>query len=112
MLITVQPLMYRQALAISLRQNRPHFEVRIAPPEVAAEEIGSFGPHLLVRNDTDGLGQEALSLVPFRIEVLYSDSMDARIILDGVPEETEDASVEDLLRAADEARRRSLPSGA
>jgi len=97
--------MYREALALSLHQHRPGLEVRIAPPEFAEEELRSFRPHVLVRSDTDGLGPEALAEVPFRVEVIYSDSMDAKVILDGQEEEVKDASTEDLLRVADEARR-------
>jgi len=102
-LITVQPLIYRQALALGLHQNRPALDVRVAPPEVAAQEVSSFRPHLLVRNDTDGLEPETLGRVPFRVEVIYSDSMDTRLVLDGRVEEVRDASIEVLVRAADEA---------
>ncbi len=103
-LITVQPLMYRQALAVSLRQNRPDFEVRIAPPE-AASEVDAFCPHLLVRNDNDGATPEALETVACRIDVLLSDGMGARINLDGRVWKIEDMNVEDLLAVVDEAGR-------
>jgi hypothetical protein len=79
--------------------------VRIAPPESAEEQLRSFRPHLLVRSDTDGLGPEALAEVPFRVEVIYSDSMDARVVLDGREEVAKDASIDVLLRVADEAWR-------
>ena len=49
-LITVSPRMYREALALSVHNHRPDLEVRIAPPEEAKAETGSFEPHLLVRN--------------------------------------------------------------
>jgi len=105
-LVTVSPLMYREAIALSLHQHRPHFEVRIAPPETAEEEVRGFGPHLLVHNDTDGLDQGALEGVLCWVEVLYSDSMDAKISVDGRIEEAKDISTDDLLRAADEAAAR------
>jgi hypothetical protein len=41
--------------------------------------------------------------VPCWIEVLYSDSMDARISVDGRVEESQDISTEVLLRVADDA---------
>src|SRR3712207_1072713 len=91
-LITLTPLMYREAVAKSLRQSRPGFEVRIAPPEAVEEEVRSFQPHLLVRNDTDGLDPEVLAGVPCWVEVLYSDSMDAKICVDGRVKETKDIS--------------------
>jgi hypothetical protein len=102
-LITITPLMYREAIAYSLARSRPALEVRIASPERTGEEVRAFGPHLLVRNDTDGIDPGVLAEVPCRVEVLYSDSMDARVYLAGRVEEAEDMSIEGLLRVADEA---------
>jgi hypothetical protein len=53
-LVVLTPLMYREAIAHSLRQHRPALEVRIAAPEAAEEKLKAFAPHLLVHNDTDG----------------------------------------------------------
>ena len=105
-LITLTPLMYREAVAHSVRQHRPGFEVRIASPEAVGEEVRVFEPHLLVRNDTDGIDHEVLASVPSWVEVLYSDSMDAKISVDGRVEEAKDISTEELLRVADEAAAR------
>jgi hypothetical protein len=102
-LITITPRMYREAVALYLLQHRPGYEVRIAAPEDIEEEVILFAPHLLVRNDTDGLDPRVLRGVPCWIEVLYSDSMGARISLDGHIEEIQDISMEVLLRVADEA---------
>jgi hypothetical protein len=102
-LITLTPLMYREAIAFSLSQSRPDFEVRIAAPEETEEEVRGFGPQLLVRNDTDGLDPGVLEGVPCWVEVLYSDNIDAKIRLYGRVEEAEDMSTEALLRMADEA---------
>jgi hypothetical protein len=101
-LVTITPLMYREAIAYSLSRSRPDLEVRITAPEQAEEQVRVFGPHLLVRNDTDGLDPGVLAGVPCWVEVLYSDSMDAKICLDGRVEEAEDMSTEGLLRVADE----------
>ena len=103
MLVTITPRMYRQAIAFCLARSRPAFEVRIANPEHAEEEMRTFGPHLLVRNDTDGLEPGVLAGVPCQVEVVYSNGMDARIHLGGRVEEAEDMSTEGLLRVADEA---------
>jgi hypothetical protein len=79
-------------------------EVRIAAPHAAEEEMRDFAPHLLVRNDTDGLEEAGLLAgIPCRVEVLYSDSMDAKISVDGRVEEVRDMSTEELLRVADRA---------
>jgi hypothetical protein len=102
-LITLTPLMYREAVAQSLSRRRPCFEVRIAPPEAVEEEVRAFEPHLLVRDDTDGIDRKALASVPCWVEVRYSDSMDAKISVGGRVEEAEDISTEKLLRVADEA---------
>lgn len=103
MLVTLTPLMYREAIAFSLTRRRPAFEVRIADPERTEEEVRTFGPQLLVRNDTDGIDPGVLAEVPCWVEVLYSNNMDARICLAGRVEEAEDMSTEGLLRVADEA---------
>ena len=73
-----------------------------APPGAAEEELRGFRPHLLVHNDTDGLDRSVLEGVPCWVEVCYSDSMNAKISVDGRVEEARDISTDDLLRAADE----------
>ena len=103
MLVTLTPLMYREAIAYSLARSRPAFEVRIADPQRTEEEVRAFGPQLLVRTDTDGLEPGVLAGVPCWVEVLYSDSMDAKVCLAGRVEEAEEMSTEGLLRVADEA---------
>ena len=75
----------------------------MASPEQTAREVVSFRPHLLVHTDTDGVDAEALVGVPFWVEVRYSNDMDARISADGEVSEVADISMEDLLRAVDEA---------
>jgi hypothetical protein len=102
-LITITPRMYREAVALYLLQHRPGYEVRLAAPENAEEEVRVFPPRLLVHNDADGLEPWVLRGVPCWIEVLYSDGMDARISVDGRVEESEDISTEVLLRVTDEA---------
>ena len=86
-------------------------DVRLAPPEAAEAELASFRPHLLVHNDPRGdsrsgalpIPEVALQTVPHRLEVLYSDRMDARISADGRLTELPDASTDDLLAAVDAA---------
>src|SRR5918994_359563 len=109
-LVALSPRMYREAVAHSIQQGRPGLvEVRLAPPEAMEEELESFRPHLLVHNEAsadarDGavpVSETALQAVPYRLEVLYSDGMDARISADGVLTELPDASTDDLLSAVD-----------
>jgi hypothetical protein len=109
-LVALSPRMYREAVAHSIQQGRPGLvEVRLAPPEAMEEELESFRPHLLVHNEAsadarDGavpVSETALEAVSYRLEVLYSDGMDARISADGVLTELPDASTDDLLSAVD-----------
>jgi hypothetical protein len=101
-LITVSPRMYREALALSVYRHRPDLEVRMAPPEALTEETRRFRPHLLMRNDNDGVDPEVLAEVPYWIEVLYSDSLNVRISADGHVTEIRDFAMDDLLRLVDE----------
>jgi hypothetical protein len=111
-LVTLSPRMYREAIALSIQRNRPGLvEVRIAPPEAMEDELTSFQPHLLVHNDARagaGVGsalipEAAMKEVPHRLEVLYSDGMDAHLSSDGRITELRNASTEDLLAAVDAA---------
>ena len=107
-LVTLSPLMYRQAIALSIHRNRPGLvDVRMASPEATEAELASFRPHLLVHTEAHGglapIPAAALEAVPRRLEVLYTDGMDALLSSDGRVTELRDASTEDLLRAVDEA---------
>jgi hypothetical protein len=102
-LVTITPRIYREAIAGYLLQHRPGYEVRSAAPADAEEEVILFAPHLLVHDDTDGLDPGVLRNIPCWIEVLYSDSMGARISVDGRIEENPDISTDVLLRVADES---------
>jgi hypothetical protein len=105
-LIVLTPLMYREAIAHSLRQHRPHLEVRIAAPEAAEEDLRSFAPHMLVHADTDGLDRAALEDVPSWVEVGYSDSMNAWVYSGEYLAKHEDISTDILLGVVDEVAER------
>jgi len=100
-LITVTPRMYRQAIALTIRRQRPGCDVRIAAPEETEGELATFRPHLLLHNDNDGLGLETVTNVLCRVTVLYSNGMDAQISLSGEISEARDMSSEELLRIVD-----------
>jgi hypothetical protein len=102
-LVTVTPRMYRQAIALSIQRQRPGLEVKTAFPETTERELADFRPHLLVHSDNDGLGPEAVEYVPCRIEVQYSDGMDARISVDGEVSTVCDMCTDELLRVVDKA---------
>jgi hypothetical protein len=105
-LVVLTPLMYREAIAHSLRQHSSALEVRIAAPEAAEEELRSFAPHLLVHTDTDGLNRAALEDVPSWVEVGYSDSMNAWVYSGEYLAKHEDISTDILLGVVDEVAER------
>jgi hypothetical protein len=97
-LVTISPRLYREAIALSIQRSRPDLEVRAAPPEDAELELAGFRPHLLVHNDTTPIPEGELTAVPCRVEMLYSDSMDARVMAGGMVSQMRDMSTEDLLQ--------------
>ncbi len=97
-LVTVSPKMYREAVAASIQHARPGIEVRVAPPEDIELELAGFRPHLLVHNDTAPIPEQVLGSVPCRVEMRYSDSMDARVMAGAMVSTLRDMSTEDLLR--------------
>jgi hypothetical protein len=103
-LVTVEPRMYREAIAFAVQRNRPKAEVMLVPQEVMDGQVKEFAPHVLVRNDFDrAVPEELLSSVVCRMEVLYTDGMAARVSVGGSTYTIEDATMEDLLSLVDEA---------
>jgi hypothetical protein len=103
-LVTVEPRMYREAIALAVQRARPNSEVMLVPEEVLDGQVEDFAPHVLVRNDSDGVVPERLlESVVCRMEVLYTDGMVARVSVGGRSYTIEDASIEDLLSLVDEA---------
>jgi hypothetical protein len=52
-LVTVEPRMYREAIALAVQSNRPKAEVMLVSEEVMDGQVKEFAPHVLVRNDSD-----------------------------------------------------------
>ena len=98
-LVAVKPRVYREVLALSLHQHRPDAEVLISPPEALDGEVGRFKPHLLVCSE--GAMPDMPPSVLCRVEVMFSDGLDARIGLDGRVAEAKDVGTEDLLALVD-----------
>ncbi len=96
-LITVAPLMYREALAIAVHQDLPESEVMIGSLGQFDGQAENFAPHLLIRNDTDGADMSLQTGALCWVEVLYSNGLNARISLDGAVWEIDDIGIEDLL---------------
>ena len=109
-LVTVEPRMYREAIALAVHRNRPEAEVMLVPDGILDGQVEDFAPHVLVRNDSDEMVPEGLlGSVVCRMEVLYTDGMAARVSAGDRSYRIEDATMEDLLALVDEAE--GLASG-
>ena len=103
-LVTVEPRMYREAIALAVQRSRPNAKVMLVPEEVLDGQMEDFAPHVLVRNDFDrAIPEGLLGSVVCRMEVLYTDGMAARISVGDSSHTIEDATMEDLLALVDEA---------
>ena len=102
-LVSIAPRSYREAIGRTLSNDRPHHEVRIAAPEDLEREVAHFEPHLIVVNKVTPRAQETVTSV---IRVMYEDSLNARVYVDGQESsEVQDISMKDLLAAVDETER-------
>lgn len=110
-LITVAPLMYREALALAIHQRRPDIEVLVVAPAELDGQAERFAPHVFVRNDTDGADMDRLTEALCWIEILYSNGLNARVSLDGEVWEIEDISIEGLIEIIEQAEG-LIPEGA
>jgi hypothetical protein len=72
--------------------------VRVASSEEAELELAGFRPHVLVHNDSLLVPELALEAVLTRVEVTYSDGMEAWVRAGGMVSRVRDMSTEDLLR--------------
>jgi hypothetical protein len=104
-LITLEPRMYREAIALALRRSRPHSEVLLAAEESLNGQVHDFAPHVLVRSDSGPeVSERQLGSVVCRVEVLYTDHMGVRVsVVGGRSYTIEDASMDDLISLVDEA---------
>jgi hypothetical protein len=103
-LVTVEPRMYREAIALAVQRDRPNSEVMLVSEDVMDGQVEDFAPHVVVRNDSDRVVPEGLlGSVVCRMEVLYTDGMAARVSVGGSSYRIEDATMEDLLSLVDKA---------
>jgi hypothetical protein len=59
-LVTVEPRMYREAIALAVQRNRPEAEVMLVPEEIMDGQVADFAPHVLVGTDSDRAVPEGL----------------------------------------------------
>ncbi len=102
-LIAIAPKMYRDTVAFTLTSRRSGIEVEAVSPEELDGEAASVKPDVLVCHDD--ASPEVRERVSHRVEILYTDSMNARVVSDGREESVEDIGVERLLVLMDAAEK-------
>lgn len=73
-LISIKPLLYREAIAAALRRDRPHLDVSTVAPEDLEKEVARLEPYLLFCHQATAKVKES---VPCWVEVAYQDGIDA-----------------------------------
>ena len=96
--VAIYPQMYRDTIVHTLRSYRPDVEVRPCLPEDLDVKIALLQPELLVCHDT---APGVRKRVRNRVEIGYSDSLDATIIRDDEVTKVTDISLERLLTVLD-----------
>ena len=111
-LITVEPRMYREALALTVLNHRPETEILLMSEAALHGQVDGFAPQMLVRNDGGAaFPEKLLGSVVCRMDVLYTDSMATRVSVGGRSFEIEDTCMDDLLSLVDEAEGLASRSG-
>ena len=110
-LVSIDPFMYGEVLAFSLRKRRPRAEVTLlASSEDLAAELERTRPHLVVANRVP----DAAKARSFWVEVSASrgpTSLDAEISADGYSGSVADVRIEHVLAALDRAEEELLLAG-
>ena len=99
-LIAVYPQMYRDSIVRTIRSYRPDVEVEPCHPQELDRKLALLQPDLLVCPDK---APEARMRVRNRIEIGYSDSLEATIIRDDQATKVTDISLEQLLMVLEQS---------
>jgi hypothetical protein len=98
-LVAIEPQMYREVIALHIRQERPLSEVVLASSQALQAEAERTRPHLIVANEVPPeLKEEGSS---FWVELRVSDVLVATISADGYSDTIRDVSLEDLIAVVD-----------
>jgi len=97
-LITIAPQMYREAVIHTLKSRRPEIEVEACPPEDLDRKLALLEPDLLVCHDT---APEARERMRNRVEICYTDNLEATIFRDDQTTRVADVGLERLLTVLD-----------
>jgi hypothetical protein len=102
-IMAIEPRLYREVLAFSLREHRPEAEVSlVGSTDDLVAEVERTGAHLVVANEVPPEAREAA----FWIEVSKArsgKSLDAEISADGYSRSVPDFRVKHLVKALDRA---------
>jgi len=98
-LVAIEPKMYREVLALHLRQQRPQSEVVLASAGNLEATAERTRPHLTIANEVPPLLKE----MGFWVEVPTDGWLDAHISADGYSTTLHDVSLEDLVAVMDKA---------
>jgi hypothetical protein len=105
-LIAIEPSMYAEVLAFSIRQHRPHAEVSVLEPSEGLEDaVLGVHPHLVVANQVPGTVRGTIFWVeldePRADEGL--ERLGAEISADGYSRSVKDVRTAHVLAALDRA---------
>ena len=100
-LVAIEPLMYREVIALHFRQERPRSEVVLASSQALQAEAERTRPHLIVADEVPPELKEKGS--SFWVELRVSDVLVATISADGYSDTVRDVSLEDLIAVVDKA---------
>jgi hypothetical protein len=102
-LISIAPVLYREAIANALRRHRPHLDVQTADTVDLDMEVDRFEPQLVFCNQATAKVRES---VPSWVEVAYEGSLYAAVSVHGQHSKIKDISTSDLLSIVDRAQER------
>ena len=102
-LVTIDPLMYRQVIAHCIRKHRPRVEVRLSEPENLDAEASRLAPDLIVCNRATAVVRaSARSWVELEVR-RGPGNLEANVKVDSRPmSRVERAELDHVLAALDE----------
>jgi hypothetical protein len=102
-ILAIEPRMYREALAFSLRKHRPKAEVSlVGSTEDLMAEVERTGAHLVVANEVPPAARDARFWIEVS-EARSGKSLGAEISADGYSRSVRDFHVKHLVAALDRA---------
>jgi hypothetical protein len=102
-IVAIEPRMYQEALAFSLREHRPEVEVSlVGSTDELVAEVERTGAHLVVANEVPPAVREGEGLYWIEVSKARSDkSLTAEISADGYSRSVRDLRVKHVLEALD-----------